>query len=283
MKTNYVSYLKSKSFSPLTIKNYTRYVGDMLTFVGKPEENIKYEDLIAWVETFANQKHNTQNAKISAVKNYFRYLEEFEYIFSNPAKKLTKKKVTEGYVEQKPYVEAHYVRDMVNAANNFRDKAIILLYATTGLRVSEMTGITVTQYLNMDGENNRELEVLGKGNKKRRVYIVDEVKEAIDNYITYSRPCCNSDILFVTKNGKSVARNNISSSLKRIAKEAGVPCWEKFNNHLMRSIFATSKCEQGIPLRAIQESMGHANIETTLIYVKRSQKHINDAMKKVAF
>lgn len=282
MNTNYTAYLQSKSSSPLTIANYTKYINMALDYIGKPESEITYMDLVNWKNTFTNLKPNSQNIRISAIKNYFAFLKKSKVIEENPADGLEKQKIRDCDVKQKPYIEAHYLRDMVNHARTIRDKAIILLFATTGLRVSELTNLTVEQYMNLGGLDGRELAIVGKGNKVRRVYINDEVKEMIDNYLN-TRPKSNYNNLFLSYYGGPIHSNNLSQTLKNVAKKAGYPMWKDICNHALRSAFATTKAEQGTPLTTIQASMGHSKLETTLIYIKRNQNAINSAMKNMAF
>lgn len=282
MNTNYTAYLQSKSSSPLTIANYTKYINMALDYIGKPESEITYMDLVNWKNTFTNLKPNSQNIRISAIKNYFAFLKKSKVIEENPADGLEKQKIRDCDVKQKPYIEAHYLRDMVNHARTIRDKAIILLFATTGLRVSELTNLTVEQYMNLGGLDGRELAIIGKGNKVRRVYINDEVKEMIDNYLN-TRPKSNYNNLFLSYYGGPIHSNNLSQTLKNVAKKAGYPMWKDICNHALRSAFATTKAEQGTPLTTIQASMGHSKLETTLIYIKRNQNAINNAMKNMAF
>ena len=282
MNANYITYLESQRRSPLTIANYTKYIDMALEYIRKPENEITYMDLVAWKNTFANLKPNSQNIRIAAVKNYFGFLKKAGITTSNPAEELEKQKVRDCDVKQKPYIEAHYLRDMVNHARTLRDKAIILLFATTGLRVSELTGITLEQYKNMSGNNGRELAIVGKGNKTRRVYINDETKMAIDCYLT-ARPRSEYNNLFLSFQGGPIHSNNLSQTLKNVAKNAGYPQWQDICNHALRAAFATTKAEQGVPLTTIQSAMGHAKLDTTLIYIKRNQNVINDAMANMAF
>lgn len=282
MNTNYTAYLQSKSSSPLTIANYTKYINMALDYIDKPESEITYMDLVNWKNTFTNLKPNSQNIRISAIKNYFAFLKKSKVIEENPAEGLEKQKIRDCDVKQKPYIEAHYLRDMVDNARTIRDKAIILLFATTGLRVSELTNLTVEQYMNLGGLDGRELAIVGKGNKVRRVYINDEVKEMIDNYLN-TRPKSNYNNLFLSYYGGPIHSNNLSQTLKNVAKKAGYPMWKDICNHALRSAFATTKAEQGTPLTTIQASMGHSKLETTLIYIKRNQNAINSAMKNMAF
>ena len=282
MNANYITYLQSQSRSPLTIQNYTKYISIALDYIGKPDTEITYMDLVAWKNTFTNLKPNSQNIRISAVKNYFAFLKKSGMIDINPAENLEKQKIRDCDVKQKPYIEAHYLRDMVDNARTLRDKAIILLFCTTGLRVSELTSITLDQYQHMGGMDNRELTIVGKGNKTRRVYINDEAKEAIDAYLM-TRPNSDCENLFLSFQGGVIHLNNLSQTLKTVAKKAGYPMWKDISNHALRSAFATTKAEQGVPLTTIQAAMGHARLDTTLIYIKRNQGNINNAMKAMAF
>ena len=282
MNANYITYLESQGRSPLTIANYTKYINMALDYIGKPESDITYMDLVGWKNTFTNLKPNSQNIRISAVKNYFGFLKKADIIVSNPAENLEKQKIRDCDVKQKPYIEAHYLRDMVDNARTLRDKAIILLFCTTGLRVSELTSITLDQYQHMGGMDNRELTIVGKGNKTRRVYINDEAKEAIDAYLM-TRPNSDCENLFLSFQGGVIHSNNLSQTLKTVAKKAGYPMWKDISNHALRSAFATTKAEQGVPLTTIQAAMGHARLDTTLIYIKRNQGNINNAMKSMAF
>ena len=282
MNANYITYLQSQSRSPLTIQNYTKYISMALDYIGKPENEITYMDLVNWKNSFTNLKPNSQNIRISAIKSYFSFLKKADILTSNPTEELEKQKVRDCDVKQKPYIEAHYLRDMVNNARTIRDRAIILLFATTGIRVSELTGITLEQYKNMGGNDGRELTIIGKGNKTRRVYINDETKMAIDCYVK-TRPQSEHNNLFLSFQGGPIHSNNLSQTLKVVAKNAGYPQWQDICNHALRSAFATTKAEQGMPLTTIQAAMGHARLDTTLIYIKRNQGSINNAMKTVAF
>ncbi len=282
MIKSYITYLESMSRSPLTIKNYAKHIESMLKYIGKDEKDITAEDVMNWQLTFKDKSRNTQNLYLYAAKDYFKYLYEFEFIEKNPMEKIKIKRVRECDVKQKPYIDAHYLRDMVEATKTTRDRAIVLLFATTGLRVSELTNITLDDYKNMGGENNRELKIVGKGDKTRHVYINDETKLAIDMYLT-TRPHVECDRLFLSHWDNPIHSNNLSCTLKTIAKNAGVPFWKDICNHCLRAAFATTKAEQNVPLTVIQNSMGHARLETTLIYIKNSQASINKAMKEMAF
>lgn len=282
MNKNYLVYLESKSYSPLTIKNYSKYIDMALDFIKKEEKDITSMDIVSWTNTFTNLKPSSQNIRLSAVKSYFGFLTDFGFIDFDPCKAVKKRRIRECDVKQKPYIEAIQLREMVNCAKTFRDRAIVLLFATTGIRVSELTNITIEDYYNLSGENNRELTIVGKGNKVRKVYIVDETKEAIDIYLR-TRPESNCNKLFLSNQGGQIHSNNLTLTIKNIAKRANIPFYEQMGCHALRAGFATTKHAQGESLKTIQKSLGHANLETTLRYIKDSQSEINASMKRVAF
>ena len=284
MNANYITYLQSQSRSPLTIENYTKYINMALEYIGKPENEITYMDLVDWKNTFTNLKPNSQNIRISAVKSYFGFLKKAGIITSNPADELEKQKVRDCDVKQKPYIEAHYLRDMVNNARTIRDKAIILLFATTGLRVSELVGLTLKQYQDMKANGNNVIKITGKGNKERLVPFNQETQAAIDDYIkTRNMGTVHSDKLFLSHYGNDIARNNLSMTLKDIAKKAGIPFWNEICNHAMRSACASIYGEAGVPVANIRDLLGHSDLAVTSRYIKTSVEQVSSAVMNMSF
>lgn len=279
MNANYINYLKADKKSPRTIAEYTKYINQMLEFVGKDEGDITYTDLVNWKASISHLSPNTICLQIAAIKSYFGFLEEAEIITSNPA---TKIKRPAKKAKEKHYPEAWMIRAMIDNARTIRDKAIIMLFATTGLRVSELTGLTLEQYKHMGGSDGREITIVGKGAKERTIYINDEVKELIDMYIP-NRPVNSCSKLFVSFQGGEIHSNNLSQTLKHIAKNSGIPFWNDISSHWLRVSFATLQSEAGTPVATIQAAMGHASLATTSVYIKHSQARINNAMKTVAF
>lgn len=282
MNQNYITYLESQRRSPLTIANYTKYINMALDYIGKPENEITYMDLVNWKNSFTNLKPNSQNIRIYALKDYFNFLIDCGEIQENPVKESLKTMVRDCDVKQKPYMEAQDIRNMVNHTRTLRDKAIVLLFATTGIRVSELVNITIDDYNNMSGENNRELPIMGKGRKLRRVYIVDETKKAIDMYLT-QRPKNEHNNLFLSFQGGPIHSNNLTLTIKNIAKNAGIPYWKDMCCHALRAGYATTKHDSGESIINIQRGLGHSRLDTTERYIKEDQREINASMKRVVF
>lgn len=279
MNKAYVNYLKGDKKSDRTITEYVKYVNQMLDFIGKPDIEITYSDLVNWKASISHLSASTICIQIAAIKSYFQFLEDAELINRSPADKLkrpTKKN------KEKLYPEAWMVRGMIDYARTIRDKAIIMLFATTGIRVSELTELTVEQYQNMKGENNREIKITGKGSKERTIYINDDVKELIDMYLK-SRPKTSCNKLFLSFQGGEIHSNNLSQTLKNTAKKAGIPFWNEVSNHWLRAAFATMQSEAGTPVATIQAALGHSSLSTTSVYIKHSQNEINKTMRNIVF
>lgn len=279
MNTAYINYLKGDQKSPRTITEYTKYVNQMLDFVGKPDIEVTYTDLVDWKASIANLAPSSVCLQIAAVKSYFQFLVDAEMIDKNPADKLKRPAKKN---KEKPYPEAWMIRAMVDNARTDRDRAIIMLFATTGLRFSELANITLDEYKNMGGSDGREIKILGKGAKERTVYVNDEAKLYIDMYLT-ARPHNGSNKLFLSFTGQELHENCFSQTLKNVAKKAGIPFWNEVSPHWLRASFATLQSEAGTPVATIQAAMGHASLATTSVYIKHSQARINSAMKTVAF
>ena len=279
MNATYINYLKGDQKSPRTIDEYTKYVKQMLDFVGKPDVEVTYVDLVDWKASIAHLAPSSVCLQIAAVKNYFQFLVDAEMLDKNPADKIKRPAKKN---KEKPYPEAWMIRAMVDNARTDRDRAIIMLFATTGLRFSELANITLDEYKNMGGSDGREIRIVGKGAKERTVYVNDEAKLYIDMYLT-TRPRNGSDKLFLSFTGQELHENCFSQTLKNVAKKAGISFWNEVSPHWLRASFATLQSEAGTPVATIQAAMGHASLTTTLVYIKHSQARINNAMKTVAF
>lgn len=279
MNIAYINYLKGDQKSPRTIAEYTKYVKQMLDFVDKPDVEVTYTDLVDWKASIAHLAPSSVCLQIAAVKSYFQFLVDAEMIDKNPADKLKRPSKKN---KEKPYPEAWMIRAMVDNARTDRDRAIIMLFATTGLRFSELSNITLDEYKNMGGSDGREIKILGKGAKERTVYVNDEAKLYIDMYLT-TRPRNGSDKLFLSFTGQELHENCFSQTLKNVAKKTGIPFWNEVSPHWLRASFATLQSEAGTPVATIQAAMGHASLATTSVYIKHSQDRINNAMKTVAF
>lgn len=276
---SFKNYLVAESRSEKTIFDYTKYVEKMLEFVDKPGIEVTHSDMDNWRTSINHLKPASISVQIAAIKKYFNCLVASGEIEFNPADHLKKPRVQS---KPKPYMTADMISSMVSCTRSIRDKAIILLMASTGLRVSELIGISLNDYLYMDGEDGREISIIGKGGKLRKIYINDECKDAIDTYLATVKNR-NCDNLFVSYQGGPIHANNLNTTIKNTAKRAGIPFWKEISNHTLRAAYATICADNGVSISTIQNSLGHSSLKTTTVYVRTKQQNINNSSKMLSF
>ena len=164
-------------------------------------------------------------------------------------------------------------------AISLRDRAILELFYSSGLRVSELGGITLQQIDLKDGF----LRVFGKGSKERVVPIGGRACEALETYLTAARshfvkPTKTGSAVFLSERGTAISRKMLWVLVKKYAKRAGIE--KPVKPHLLRHSFATHLLSGGADLRAIQEMLGHANLATTQIYTAVEEKRLIDQHAK---
>ena len=158
-----------------------------------------------------------------------------------------------------------------------RDKAILELLYATGMRVSELTALTLDRYY----PDEQFVRVIGKGSKERLVPFGRCAKDAVDRYLQ-ARAAAHvqpSDYVFLSSHQKKMSRQAVWKIVKKYARAAGIPF--EVTPHTIRHTFATHLLENGVDLRAIQDMLGHADIGTTQIYVHLAFKDIEKQYHKL--
>lgn len=272
MEKTYVDYLKAMQKSENTIKSYVTHITEMLDVIGKPEEEIKYIDLLEWMKKISVNSPATVNLKISAVKNYFKYLKKIEKINSNPALELENVK---NNPKEKQYVSANDMKAIIKNMYTAEGKAIVALMASTGLRYIEMANITLEEYKNALA-TDRSIVIVGKGNKERKIFVNDTARFYIDQYLSKNyKNKKGTDKLFVTADESCLRR-----SLIRAANKANLPYANNISPHWIRMFFATNSLEHGVDLATIRDALGHSNIAVTSRYVKSCDNKIKNVMSQ---
>jgi len=164
-------------------------------------------------------------------------------------------------------------------ALSLRDRAILELFYSSGLRVSELGGLLLQQVDLKDGF----LRVFGKGSKERVVPVGGRALEALTTYLTAARghfvkPKKTGSAVFLSERGTAISRKTLWVLVKKYAKKAGIE--KAVKPHLLRHSFATHLLSGGADLRAIQEMLGHANLATTQIYTAVEDKRLIDQHAK---
>ncbi len=146
---------------------------------------------------------------------------------------------------------------------NTRDHAIVLTLLSSGIRISELIGLTLDDYNNRD-ENGKITLTITKGSKVRNIWLNEDVCKAIDKYLT-TRKICDYNNLFISNGGTPMLQSSCARTMKILAKRAGLDDdrIDKICCHTMRSSYASNLADKGVSIQKIATAMGHSNIQTT--------------------
>lgn len=280
MNKNYINYLKGDKKSEGTIERYVDCVNKFISYINKDDIDATMEDFISYKGSISNLASATIALKINAIKNYYDFLEKIGAISRNPFEKEKAPKVKN---KVKPYMTDVDMRNLLNNVFSARDKAIVAVMASTGLRMSEMAHITMKQWEDMMRWNNRKIIILGKGDKERAVYINDMAIEYVNSYLMRKNGHSESGYLFETGKGNSLDDSNLNKMLKRSAMKANLPYADKVTCHALRAGFATISSKRGTPVAVISAALGHSSLTTTTRYIKTCEEDINNAMMNMVF
>lgn len=297
LKTQFLEYIEiEKGRAINTVRNYDHYLTVFLeqTKIKDPKEitNEKVREFRLWLNrqsagnnraTGDTMKKKTQNYYLIALRTFLKFLAR-RNISSLPADNIELAKVGERSIDVITPQELKRLLEGPNKEENpekrTRDKAILELLFSTGLRVSELCSLDNDIDLHSD-----EFSIRGKGGKVRVVFLSDEAKEAVKNYLALRKDM--SDALFVKLNdekknkvndNEGLTRRSIERIVKRYATIAGIS--KKVTPHVIRHCFATDLLSNGADLRSVQAMLGHSNIATTQIYTHVTDKHLRDIHKK---
>ncbi len=293
LKNQYLEYLEiERDRSQKTIENYNHYLEKFLRWSKIKSAGDITEDLVRryrlWLNRFLDEKEKplkkiTQNYHIVALRSFLKYLAKRD-IKTLPAEKIELGKTARREVE---FLESEEIDRILEASSgadlkSLRDRAILEILYSSGLRVSELTS------LNRDQVNlkTQEFSVRGKGGKTRVVFISDQAKSALERYLDK-----RSDVdpaVFARIGIKRLEKKNKSDNLRltprsiqRIVKyyaaKAGIV--KDVHPHTLRHSFATDLIQNGADIRSVQEMLGHSSVTTTQIYTHVTNKQLKEVHK----
>jgi integrase/recombinase XerD len=217
---------------------------------------------------------------LSTLKMFYRFLISEGRIKDSPVRLLESVKLP----SRLPQILTHQEVDLLLAEPDpstilgMRDRAMLELLYATGLRVSELTGLNLTN-INLDAGYVR---TVGKGAKERMVPIGEKARKALKTYISESRPGLlkgkNLSRLFVSRRGQPISRQGFWKIIRKYGMMAGIK--KKITPHRLRHSFATHLLEGGADLRSVQVMLGHADISTTQIYTQVSRGRLKQVHEK---
>ena len=275
---DYLDYLEiEKNRSPRTRENYERY---LKTFFASEKIRGLSDLTLESVKNFrlflARQKHIkkiSQTYYIIALRNFLRFLSKKDYDTVAPDK-IELPKIPQRQIEmiEFPDLERLLAAPKSDSLRGLRDKAILEMLFSTGLRLSELCGLD--RYLDF---NRGEITVRGKGEKLRLVFVSDTAKAAIKAYLAKRGDTLNDLFVSLNKKGEVIGRitpRAVQRLVNFYARKAGIT--RRLTPHGLRHLFATDLLMNGADLRSVQELLGHASVSTTQIYTHITDKHLKE-------
>jgi integrase/recombinase XerD len=268
-----------KRHSPHTVESYRRDISVFSRQWGSgPLSDVTSQDIRSFLLNLRKQGLSAASIarSLSSLKSFFRFLVVEGYIQVNPGEVLESprawRKLPESLSTED--VERLLTCPDVSTPLGLRDRAMLEILYATGLRVSELTSLKISD---LDLEVGY-LRSFGKGAKERIVPIGDVALDAVKVYLDRSRNCfsgCESVAdLFLSRRGKKMTRQGFWKIVKKYVLLAGIK--KAVSPHTLRHAFATHLLERGANLRAVQEMLGHSDISTTQIYTHILEKRMRE-------
>ena len=280
-------YLKelavNKNYSENTIEAYKRDLNEYFLYLkenNKDYLNMDYESIRKYLSYLTDKKdtNSTISRKISSLRGFYSYLRLNEFIKNNPFKLINLPKKEQKLPRFFYYNELEELFNACDTSTSLgqRNLAILEVLYATGTRVSELINIKLED-INF---KQKQIKVLGKGNKERIVflgeYAVDALQDYLnDGYLFLNR--YNLDYVFLNHLGNKITRRGIEDILTKLIKKTSID--KKISPHMIRHSFATHLLNEGCDLESVQEMLGHESISATAIYT-----HVtDDRIKEIYF
>lgn len=287
---NYIVYLTSeRQYSQLTVEAYQEDIQEFVTFLEENGGFISFEKVDNLdVRTFLSNLHQRDLAKtsiirkISSLRSFYDFLLKNSMVKTNPFADIQLKK-PKGYLPHFFYEEQmQQLFDSVESEQDpmrFRDILLLELLYATGMRVSEITNLTLDRI----DLKQKMILVIGKGNKQRYVPFGEKAKNALTDYLPFRIELMakfkqQHNYLLINHYGQQITPAGISYLLEKIIKQSALT--NNIHPHMLRHTFATHLLNNGADLRTVQELLGHSSLSTTQIYTHVTTDNLIDNYKK---
>jgi integrase/recombinase XerD len=279
----YLGYVElERGLARNTAKSYEsdlRQAAHFLAKIGaRSWAQVTAPQLTRWVHSLSDRKFtgSSQARKLSAVRMLCRHLVRERVREDDPTALLTGPKLRRKLPETLSPADMAKLLAAPTGADAYavRDRAMLELFYSSGLRISELAGLSLQQ---VDLEHGF-VRVFGKGAKERVIPLGTKARDAVTVYLATGRPRLvkprTGSELFISERGRAISRKTIWVIVKKSARRAGIA--KSVKPHLLRHTFATHLLGGGADLRAIQEMLGHASIGTTQIYTAVENSRLLD-------
>lgn len=271
--------LEGKNRSPHTL---TAYRTDLTQFIAWLHDNnivaqrpsqVERADVTEYLASLSNGGLSgvSRARKLAAIREYFRFLEEHGHLAKSPAIGVdSPRKEKNGRSYLRP---EEYNKMLSEAGSNPKAFAILQLFLQTGIRVSELCELRLSD---VDVEGRTIRVTAGKGMNSRDIDLERKAIQALKNYLQV-RPRVLDDHFFLNRDGEPIGDRGVRKMVVKYREKAGIT--KKIGPHSLRHTFATHKAEHGISPFQIQQWLGHASLNTTQIYVHMGRQNARKAME----
>lgn len=290
----YEEVIAGKSFN--TIKGYRKDITQFIDYLNEYEEIKTFEEIetmtfrsfIAYLNSNSNIENSKEsksiskrsiNRKISALRTFFKYLQEKDIVKTNKVTYITMPKFEKELPNVLNKEDINKLRESVDTSKitGIRDRLIIELLYSSGIRAGELIDLSE----NMINTEEREIRVIGKGNKERITFFSETTKKWLKKYIeekmktykNYSR-----DVVFTNSRGEKLTTRSLRRLISDYAKKSELQ--KEVTPHIFRHTFATELLNNGVDIRYLQELLGHSSISTTQVYTHISKAFLKDVYMK---
>lgn len=213
--------------------------------------------------------------KIATIRSFYRYLtNKAKLLTENPMQNLDSPRLKKTLPRYLDLDQSLSLLACVDGLNKERDYCILTLFLNCGLRISELTGLNLTD---VRGE---QLRVLGKGNKERMLFLNDACQQAVADWLAVRSHLAATDknALFITRKHTRMTTDAVHYMVKQRLKKAGLDSTQ-YSSHKLRHTAATLMLQNGVDVRTLQEVLGHENLNTTQIYTHVDSENLRAAAK----
>ncbi|HXF52196.1 MAG TPA: site-specific tyrosine recombinase/integron integrase, partial [Dehalococcoidia bacterium] len=279
-----------RNLSPYTLRNYDGDIRGLLAFLEERKVDPRalsrqvFREYLSRLVADGISPGSIQR-KVSAARGFYRWLQAQGLVEANPLANVKGPRKPRRLPSFLTYDE---VTALVSSPQGsrpqaIRDRAILELLYATGMRVSEIVSLDLDD-VDLDGQ---AIRVVGKGNKERMVIMGEPAREALERYLREARPKLAAGAeraLFLNRDGGRLSVRRVQLMLRKYAAAAGLG--KRAYPHLLRHTFATHLLDGGADLRVVQELLGHANVNTTQVYLhvteERQRKVVEASLDTLA-
>ena len=277
----FIRYMEiEKNYSGHTILNYKLDLQDFYKFIaGTDLEKVDYLTLRKYLAVLKEKGLASRSVgrRLSALRSFFRFLSREGYIKINPVLMLSSPKLDKHLpsfmTEEEVYklIESAFAKNSADLLGS-RDRAILEVFYSSGLRISELVGLDLPDIDFISGI----LKIRGKGKKERIVPIGESALKVVRNYLERRKK--QTDAVFLNKNSQRITTRGVRDIVVKYLRLAGIK--PGVSAHTFRHSFATHLLNRGADLRTVQELLGHANLSTTQIYLHMTTDKLKSVYDK---